>query len=146
MGLKGPLNSWLLDTLASEWIKWAAAWQNQQNAMCTRRRLRSAWASAQSDQSLCGCPGWSESSLCIQWVAKDPAFLHAAAKTLIRLGGWSDWVDAQADLSLRWARIHFVVFVVRRLKCPVTLQRILRWLNIEGLFWGIAVDLIKNWI
>ena len=31
---------------------------------------------------------------------------------------WSDWTDAQADLSLRWAHIHFVGFVVRRLTCP----------------------------
>ena len=31
---------------------WAASWQNQQNGMCVQRRLRSAWASAQSDQSL----------------------------------------------------------------------------------------------
>ena len=23
---------------------------------------------------------------------------------------WSDWVDAQADLSLRWAYMHFVGF------------------------------------
>ena len=30
---------------------WATAWQNQQNDLCTQRRLRSAWASAQSDQS-----------------------------------------------------------------------------------------------
>ena len=29
---------------------------------------------------------------------------------------WSDWADAQADLSLRWAYSHFVGFVVRRLK------------------------------
>ena len=29
---------------------------------------------------------------------------------------WSDWVDAQADLSLRWAHSHFAGFVVRRLK------------------------------
>ena len=27
----------------------------------------------------------------------------------------SDWADAQADLSLRWAHIHFVVFVMRGL-------------------------------
>ena len=25
---------------------------------------------------------------------------------------WSDWVDAQADLSLRWAHTHFVGFVM----------------------------------
>ena len=30
---------------------------------------------------------------------------------------WSDWADAQADLSLRWAHNHFVGFVMRRLKC-----------------------------
>ena len=29
---------------------------------------------------------------------------------------WSDWVDAQVDLSLRWAHSHFVDFVVSRLK------------------------------
>ena len=34
-------------------IIWAASWQNQQNDLCTQRRLRSAWASTQSDQSLC---------------------------------------------------------------------------------------------
>ena len=32
---------------------WAASWQNQQNGMCAQQRLRSAWASAQSDQNLC---------------------------------------------------------------------------------------------
>ena len=31
---------------------WAASWQHQQNATCAKRRLRSAWASAQYDQSL----------------------------------------------------------------------------------------------
>ena len=31
---------------------WATSWQNKQNGLCTQRRLRSAWASAQSDQSL----------------------------------------------------------------------------------------------
>ena len=47
-------------------------------------------------------PVWSESSLCAQWVAKDPRFLHADSED------WSDWADAQADLSLRWAHTHFV--------------------------------------
>ena len=32
-------------------IKWATAQQNQQNDLCAQRRLRSAWASIQSDQS-----------------------------------------------------------------------------------------------
>ena len=30
---------------------------------------------------------------------------------------WSDWADAQADLSLRWAHSHFVGFVMSRLNC-----------------------------
>ena len=34
--------------------------------LCAQRRLRSAWASAHSDQS----------SLCTQWVSKDPSNLH----------------------------------------------------------------------
>ena len=29
---------------------------------------------------------------------------------------WSDWTDAQADLSLLWAHSYFVGFVMRRLK------------------------------
>ena len=40
---------------AFHWLKWATSWQNQQNGMCVQRRLRSAWASAQSDQGL-RCP------------------------------------------------------------------------------------------
>ena len=52
-------------------------------------------------------PVWSDSSLCAKWVAKDPSFLHADSED------WSDWANAQADLSLRWAHRHFVGFVMR---------------------------------
>ena len=44
------------------------------------QRLRSFWETV-----------LSESSLCAQWVAKDPSFLHADSED------WSDWADAQAD-------------------------------------------------
>ena len=47
---------------------------------------------------------WPESLLCTQWVAKDPSFLHVDSKD------WSDWADAQADLSLRWAHMPFCWF------------------------------------
>ena len=40
-------------------------------------------------------PVWSESSLCSQWVAKDPSFLHADSED-------SDQTVAKADLSFRW--------------------------------------------
>ena len=56
------------------------------------------------------CPVWSESSMCAQWVAKDPSFLHADSDES------SNWADAQADLSLHWAHRLFVDFVMRWLK------------------------------
>ena len=80
-------------------ILWAAACQNQRNDLCTQQRLRLAWASAQLDQS----------SLCASWVAKDPRFPHANSKD------WSDWVDALADLCLRWPHRSFYCFVMLRL-------------------------------
>ena len=80
--------------------KWATSLQNQQND-CAPSELRSAWASAQSDQS----------SLCAQLVAKVPSFLHAESED------WSDWLDAQAHLSLRWAHSYIVGFVMSQLKC-----------------------------
>ena len=43
-------------------------------------------------------------SLCAQWVAKGPRFLHADTED------WSDWADAQADLSLHWSHISFCWF------------------------------------
>ena len=55
-------------------------------------------------------PVWSESSMYAYWVAKDPRFLHADSED-----SGSDWADAQADLSLRWAHTHFVGFVMSRL-------------------------------
>ena len=64
---------------------------------CAPSQDRSAWASAQSDQS----------SLCGQWVAKDPSFLHEDSEDSDQ-----DWADAQADLSLRWAHMPFCGFVM----------------------------------
>ena len=82
--------------------KWAAARQNQQNGMCAYRRLRSALASAQSDQS--SLSAWTK-----PWVLSYP--LNAQQRL------WSVWVDAQADLSLHWCTGHFVGFVMLWLKC-----------------------------
>ena len=73
--------------------------KTQQSGMCAQQRIRSAWASAQSDQSLC-CP-------------------HKARVLSYPLSAqqrhWPDCADAHADLSLRWAHSHFVGFVMRRL-------------------------------
>ena len=78
-------------------ILWAAAWQNKQNDMCTQRGLKTVWTSAQSDQS----------SLCTQWVSKDPWFLH--------------WDSEDSDQTKQMPRLigvfagrlsHFVGFVM----------------------------------
>ena len=88
------IRKFYLDIPLSRNDKWASTWQNQTKWMCAQRRLRSEWASAQSDQSL----------LCIQWLAKDPSFLQADSQD------WSDWADTQADLSLRWVHMQFCWF------------------------------------
>ena len=70
--------------------------------MCAQRRLRSAWASAQSDQS----------SLCAQWVVKNPSFLHVDSE-------YSDqtWRMHRLIWVFAGRTCHFVGFVVRRLTC-----------------------------
>ena len=62
--------------------------------LCGQRRLRSAWASAQSDQSLrYALNGW----LRVQ------AFFMQTAKTLIRLGGCPGWSESSLGAhSLCW--------------------------------------------
>ena len=71
---------------------WATSWQNQQNDFRAQRRLRSAWASAQSDQSLCCARNGTQ--FCFR----------RTALTLIRLGGCPGWP------SLRWAHRSFCWF------------------------------------
>ena len=56
-------------------------------------------------------PVWSESSLSA-WRKLGSLATHWAHSE-----DWSDWMDAQADLSIRWERSHFVCFVMRRLNC-----------------------------
>ena len=72
--------------------KWAIAWQNQQNDLCTQQtQIRLGRSS--------------------QWIAKDSSFLHADSEE------WSDWVDSQADVSHRWAHRSFYRFCHALLKC-----------------------------
>ena len=68
--------------------------------VCAQRRLRSAWASAQSDQSLC-----------LRSVGSLGPKLSSCGQRRL----WSDWADALADLGLRWAHSHIVGFIVSRL-------------------------------
>ena len=88
---------------------WAATWQNQQSECAP---------SEDSDQ-----PGHLSSLIRIFAVCmKKPWFLSYPLSAQRRF--WSDWADAQADLSLRWAHTHFVGFVMRWLICYFSLDRI----------------------
>ena len=76
---------------------WAASWQNQQNWMCAQRRLRSAWATARSDQS--SLSAWRKlGSLAIHW---------AHSKDSDQTGRTPGWPESSLGSH------HFVGFVVR---------------------------------
>ena len=78
---------------------WATTWQNQQNGCASSAQI-----------SLGIYLVWSESSLCAQWVAKDPRFLHADSEVSDQTG--------QAD---HWAHNHFVGFVMSRLNLVIVI-------------------------
>ena len=94
-------STWLL---IHQYIKsaniWATTWQNQQNGCAP---------SEDSDQL--GHPPSLIRVFAVRmkkaWVVSYPL---SGQRRL-----WSDWADAQADLSLRWAHTHFVCFVMSRL-------------------------------
>ena len=80
-------------------VIWAASWQNKRNVMCTQRRLRSAWASAQSDQS--SLSTWRNlGSLATHWAHSEDSDQTGWMPMLI-------WVFAGRTC-------HFVGFVMRR--------------------------------
>ena len=76
---------------------WATSWQNQQNDCAP---------SEDSDQ-----PGHPPSLIRVFAVRMKIAWV--LCYPLSASEDWSDWVDAQADLSLRWAHSHCVGFLLR---------------------------------
>ena len=97
---------------------------------------------AKTQISLGICPVWSVFAVSMKkaWVLSYPL---SAQRSL-----WSDWANAQADLSLHWAHSHFVGFVMRRLiwnlACLVlnkaysslpssSLKQLIMWLALWGL-------------
>ena len=67
--------------------------------MCTQRRFRSAWESAQTDQS----------SLCVHWVVQDSSFLHADSKDSDQTGRMPRLIWVFAGRTC-----HFVGFAMRQ--------------------------------
>ena len=78
---------------------------------------------------------WSETSLSA-W-RKLVSFNSYPLSAQQRL--WSDWADAQADLSLRWVQCHFVGFVMRRLNFSLQICHLVL------IFPGIARTLLEAW-
>ena len=95
-------NDWVPFVYFSHWgLIRAATWQNQQNECAS---------SEDSDQ-----PGHTPSLIRVFAVRMKKAWvLCYPLSAQQRL--WSDWTDAQADLSLRWTHSHFVGFVMSRLQ------------------------------
>ena len=79
---------------------WAVSWQNQQCGCAPSEDSDQPGrpASLFRDFALCSVGSWG------------PKISSSGRRRL-----WSDWADAQADLSLRWAHSHIVGFVMRRL-------------------------------
>ena len=90
---------------------------NQQNCMCAQRILRSACKGNH--------PVSSESSLSTE---RNLGSLVSSYPLDAQRRLWSDWADAQTDLSLGWARSHFVGFVMKR---PIYQTPQQRWLPIS---------------
>ena len=112
-------------------IIWASAWQNQQNGMC----------SAKTQISLGIRPVWSDSSLSA-WRK-----LGSLATYWVHSEDWSDWVDAQADLSLRWPHISFVGFVRAGsylLSRKLVLERARLWSGLSLFCWCFSFTLTFN--
>ena len=113
---------------------WAATWQSQQNECAP---------SEDPDQ-----PGHPPSLIRVFAVrslgSNVPKLSSCGQRSL-----WSDWADAQADLSLRWAHTHFVGFVVRRLICfygeltEIILQ-LLAHLSRRLTRWAYSIPMIRR--
>ena len=91
---------WYYCYCLSTQLIWATTWQNQQSECVP---------SEDSDQ-----PGHPPSLIrvfAVRWMGSQGPKLSSCGQRRL----WSDWADAQADLSLRWAYSHFVGFVMSRL-------------------------------
>ena len=81
---------------------YAASWQNQHNELCAQRRLRSTWASAQSDQS--SLSEWRNiGSSATHWAHCEDSDQTGQMPRLI-------WVFSGVTY-------HFVGFIMRQLIC-----------------------------
>ena len=101
---------------------WATSWQNQQNDMCVQWRLRSAWASTQSDQS--SLSAWRKlGSLATHWAHSEDSDLTGRMPRLMSSLGARSFCWFCREAVYLWMRIWFfsalpVMKLVSRAKIP----------------------------
>ena len=101
---------------------WVASWQNQQMSV----------RPAKTQISLGIRPIWSESSLCAQWVAKDPSFLHADSEDSDQIWVFVGYTVTLLVLSCRGS----YVFVVIRIDVSFLSNDILHYYNTKCIWAG----------
>ena len=74
-------------------------------------------------------PVWSESSLCAQWVAKDPSFLHADSEDSDQTGRMPRliWVFAGCTLILLFLSCHGSCIQNKKIVAVMVCEKLLRW-------------------
>ena len=90
-----------------DFLIWAATWQSQQNSLCAQRRLRSAWASTQSDAES-SLSAWRKfGSLANHWVHSEDSDQTGQMPRLI--WAFTGHTGHFVDFVMRWL-ISFCLF------------------------------------
>ena len=95
-------------------------------------------------------PVWSESSLCAQWISKDPRFFMQTAKALIRLGGCPGWSESSLGahcwfcLVVAYLTINSITASLSTLQYRVITDSVrlikFKWLHYKNLSWVWGAD------
>ena len=107
-------------------LSYCTNWVRSEDSDQTGLMPRLIWVSAQIwwlRSAKTSSQIWSVFAVCMKkaWVLNYPL---SAQRRL-----WSDWADAQADLSLCWGHSHIVGFVIQRLTLYVILKHSLEHLH-----------------
>ena len=126
---------WVLIRIASENWQLSRPMTKPTKWLCAQRKLWSDWADLRSAWAI--CPVWSDFSLCAQWVAKDPSFLHVDSKDSDQTGRMPRLIWFFAGCTCQ-----FVGFVMRRLKYPPYLFFWVSLGSVLVIIWYVLVPLI----
>ena len=131
---------------------WATSWQSQENGMCAQQRLRSAWASAQYDQS--SLFTWRKlGSLAAHWADSEDSDQTGRMPRLIWVFAWCtvillvlSWGGSYTESYCCWDEISKICLMTKPTKWhvrPVKTQISLGILPVWSVF---AFRIKKAWI